>query len=642
MPKITIQPQNITVTVAPGAILLDALRQAGITVDAPCGGRGTCGKCVVHVSSGGIDSDSRGVLPGDVVDEGYVLACKSRIGNAPAVIEVSGVAARDGGKFTDAYEDLRLIDPHLLPQALTLKPLTRKVHLSVPQPKLGDGLSDLDRLRRSIREQAHFESPHLPLALVHSLADSVRADHGSVTVTLAAAEQHCCRVVAIDHGDTTAWHYGISVDIGTTTIAVMLSSLTDGEVIAARTDYNDQISCGLDVISRINYARRPKGLAELRSRVLDTVNRLISRLCADHEVKCEHIVCAAVSGNTTMTHLLLGLNPEYIRLEPYTPTVLEVPDLSAGDVGLAINPQAVVRISPAIGSYVGGDITAGLLCSEFAGGSEDVCLFIDIGTNGELVIGNHEFLLACACSAGPAFEGGGIECGMRATTGAIERVVVDPQSGICRFWAIGNSPPRGICGSGMISLLAQLLTSGWIDAAGKFDRSRPSPAIRIDGRQASYLLAPAGQSATGAELCISELDIDNIIRAKAAIYSACGLMLDQVGMNFDHVARIYIAGGFGRFLDIDKARIIGLVPDLPLEKFHYLGNASLSGSSMLLISQEHRTRQHALSRRMTYVELSTDPAYMDQYTAALFLPHTDLERFPSVRALLQNAKNPQG
>jgi uncharacterized 2Fe-2S/4Fe-4S cluster protein (DUF4445 family) len=281
---------------------------------------------------------------------------------------------------------------------------------------------------------------------------------------------------------------------------------------------------------------------------------------------------------------------------------------------------------------VGGDITAGILCTDLATATEEVNLFIDIGTNGEIVLGNSSFLMTCACSAGPAFEGSGIECGMRASTGAIEKVQVDPATGLARYSTVGNVPPRGICGSGMIDLVAQLFLTGWIDAAGKFDRVRPCAAIRIEGRRASYTLAAAGESGTGKPILVTEIDIENILRTKASIYAACALMLSQVGLRFEDLRHIYIAGGFGRFLDLENATVIGLVPDLPRERFRYIGNSSLMGSYMVVVSQDYRQRQLELAQRMTYLELNTDPAYMEQYTGALFLPHTDPTRFPSVTA----------
>jgi len=351
-----------------------------------------------------------------------------------------------------------------------------------------------------------------------------------------------------------------------------------------------------------------------------------------NEIHPNTISNAVVSGNTVMTHLLLGLDPEYIRLDPYTPTVMEVPYVTAAEVGLQINPDSWVYFSPCVGSYVGGDITSGLLCTDLATDSPALNLFIDIGTNGEIVVGNGEFLLACACSAGPAFEGGGIECGMRAALGAIEKVEIDPSTAKASYVTIGGVPPRGICGSGMIDLLANLFLTGWIEPNGRFNRTRSSPFINIEGRRAVYTIVPTEESSHGKPLVLHETDFENILRAKAAIYSACEMLIHQAGMSFDYLEHIYIAGGFGRFLDLEKAAVIGLVPDLPREKFQYIGNSSLVGSYMAVVSQEYRQRQLQVSRRVTYLDLNSDPSYMDHYTAALFLPHTDLNRFPSVES----------
>ncbi|MCK5843526.1 MAG: DUF4445 domain-containing protein [Victivallales bacterium] len=632
MPKITFTPSGKSITVSPGTELLDAAREADVEVKAPCGGKGTCGKCIVRITSGEVDSNSLGVLPGTSVADGFVLACKTKIIDSDITVEVPEQSGRTGGKFTDAEEDTRLVRRELFPEKWNFDPLAVKWCVDVPDPQLEDGLSDIDRLTRKLQLDWGKKEFIYPLSVIRDVANTLRKENGNVTATL-IREPERFRVIDIEPGNTTVRHYGIAVDIGTTTIAVQLIFLPLAESIATRSDYNDQVECGLDVISRINYARRPDRLEELRERVLKTINSLIRQICGSHSVAPEEICNAVISGNTTMIHLLLGLNPEYIRLDPYTPTLLETPYLTADEVGININPQSWVYISPNVGSYVGGDITAGILCTDLATDSEDVSMFIDIGTNGEVVIGNNDFMMTCACSAGPAFEGGGIEFGMRAALGAIEAVCVDPETGICEYRAIGDVKPEGICGSGMISLLADLFISGWLDSAGKLNRDKASKAINVSGRFATYTIAPAEETKHGKPIIISELDIENIIRAKAAIYSACALMLEQVGMGFEDLANVYIAGGFGRFLDLEKATIIGLVPDLPRDRFHYIGNSSLTGTYMVLVSQEFRTKQIELAKRMTYVELSTDPEYMDQYTGALFLPHTDPDRFPSVTAI---------
>ncbi len=630
MPVVTFQPLGKTIVAPAGALLMDCARRADVAIDAPCGGKGTCGKCMVRVIAGAVDSRSLGTLSQELVADGYVLACKAILLNDDVTVEVPQKTGWEGGKFVESLEEECLIRRELLPDKWEFDPLAVKWMVEVPPAGLEDGLSDFDRFSRAIQKDWGPYEVVCSINVLRGLADTLRIDNGRVTVSL-VREDNRINVLRVEPSDSTAHNYGIAVDIGTTTVAVQLVSLELGKIVATQSDYNSQISCGLDVISRINYARLPERREELRIRVLNTVNGLIKKTTSAHGVSPQEICNAVISGNTTMLHLLLGLNPEYIRLDPYTPTIMKSLHLTASEVGIAINPDSWVCLSPCVGSYVGGDITAGLLCTDLATDSAEVNLFIDIGTNGEIVIGNCDFLMACACSAGPAFEGGGIECGMRAALGAIERVEVDAATGACRCWTVGGTTPLGICGSGIIALLADLFITGWIDSAGKLNRSKPSPAIEISGRNAVYVLVSAAESGTGKALRITESDFENIIRTKAAIYSACALMLKQVGMTFNDLSCIYIAGGFGRFLDLDKATILGLIPDLPREKFKYIGNSSLMGSYMTLVSRDYYQRQIELANRMTYLELSSDPSYMDQYMAALFLPHTDRSLFPTVK-----------
>ena len=628
MPSVHFLPSGTVVHVPPGSGLLDAARQAGVEIESSCGGEGTCGTCIVRITSGQADSRSLGTLPQAAVAEGCVLACVTRLLDTDLTVEVPKQQGLTGGKFAPENET-HLVRLELLPCQWEFDPLAVKWLLQVEPPQLESGHSDLDRLTRAIQQDWGKRPVEFSLLGLRTVADTLRAAQGQVTATI-VRDSGRLHVINIEPGDTTLRHYAVAIDVGTTTIAVQLINLAVAQIVAAQSDYNDQIACGLDVISRINYARTPARLEELRARVLGSINRLIHRMARSRGVEPGEISNAAVSGNTVMTHLLLGLNPEHLRLAPYTPTLLQVPYLRNSEIGIEINPQAWIHFSPAVGSYVGGDITAGILCTDLATTTEKINLFIDIGTNGEVVLGNNSFLMACACSAGPAFEGSGIECGMRASTGAIEKVQVDAATGVPRYSTVGNVPPRGICGSGMIDLVAQLFLTGWLDAAGKFDRGRSCAAIAVDGRRASYTLASAVESGTGKPIMVTEIDIENILRTKASIYAACALMLNQVGLRFEDLCHIYIAGGFGRFLDLENATVIGLIPDLPRERFHYIGNSSLMGSYMVVVSQDYRQRQLELARRMTYLELNTDPAYMEQYTGALFLPHTDPARFPTV------------
>jgi uncharacterized 2Fe-2S/4Fe-4S cluster protein (DUF4445 family) len=633
MPEIRFLPSGRVVSAVSGTTVLEAARQAGIELDSPCGGKGTCGKCVVRIASGDADSDSLGILSAEAVAAGSVLACATRVLKEDLEVEVPERSGWKGGQFSDADEDLSLVSRELLPERWELDPLALKWHLVVPPPARDEGLSDLDRITRAFARDWGPGPVLYPLGAMRKAADALRSEDGSLTVTV-IRDELSFRVVDLEAGDRTSRCFGLAIDVGTTTIAVQLVFLPTARVLGTRYDYNAQASRGLDVISRINYARDGERLEELRELALGTINGLIAQVCGAHDVLPGEISNAVVAGNPTMTHLLLGLKPEYIRIDPYTPTVSALPYLTAREVGLRISRASGVSFSPSGGSYGGGDITAGILCTSMVEpGTGGLSLFMDIGTNGEIVIGDGEFLVTCACSAGPAFEGGGIECGMRAAVGAIERVRVDPATGESSIGTIGGAKPLGICGSGMICLLSDLYLTGWMDGQGRLARDRASSRVQVEGRRARYVLAAAEESGTGSPIYVAETDIANIVRAKAAIYSACSMLLEKLGLGFESLDRMYIAGGFGRFLDIDQAIVLGLLPDLDRGKFTYLGNSSLTGAYMALVSRDYKKRMEEAAARMTYIDLGSESAYMDYYTASLFVPHTEAGRFPSVAAL---------
>ena len=673
MINVTFNPQNITAAVQTGAPLLDAARAAGVTCELPCGGKGSCGKCLVKIESGRVDF--RGALSDEFIRQGYVLICRSYAADCDVTVLTRGIEG-EKGKFSDSYEDYARLAADLKPSAADIDFPVKRIELRVPAPKPSDGLSDIDRFTNTLITQGgggFVLNANIPLSVIQKLPSALRENDGNVSVfyhisgdtinvvdinsqfsilnsQLKPSTSHSA--LHTPHSDNNSQHltnrqppaanrpvYGFAVDIGTTTVAVILTD-SEGSYLSAKTAYNEQIFCGLDVISRINYAKKKNGLSELREKVLSSINKLTDELCSENGIDPGQIRAASVSCNTTMAHLFLGIEPEYIRLNPYAPAAYNFPLFTASDVGLEIHENAPVDIAPAVGSYVGGDITAGLLCTQLVTASEKICLFIDIGTNGEIVLGNNEFLMACACSAGPAFEGGGITHGMRAAAGAIEKAEIDPKTKKLTVRTIGNLPPAGICGSGMISLLAEMFKAGFIDAAGRFDRNAGLP-LKITGRTASlqmtndtgqmtnftfHLSPPTSTSQFSildSQLKVSEPDIDNIIRAKAAVFSACRTLLKKAGLDFADVQRLYIAGGFGRWLDLDDAAAIGLLPRLGSDKYVFLGNSSLMGAYMSLISPRHRALRDKTAKKITYIDLGAESGYMEEYTAALFLPHTD-------------------
>jgi uncharacterized 2Fe-2S/4Fe-4S cluster protein (DUF4445 family) len=610
MPLVRFQPADVEIEVPTGTLIHEAALRAGILdLELPCGGEGSCGLCKVELEGRGSPA----------------LACQTKV-TSDIVVRLPNRSEQDARVLGDSHT---LIDPGLLPDPNHLTPLYRRRRLTVPPATIEEHYSDWTRLTRELNGGNGSLPVTAELGILRRMAEDVRENDGALTVDMEESALGL-RVREIQPGHVATHALGLAVDIGTTTVAVQLVDLDDGTLLATETSYNQQVRRGADVISRIDYARNDERLEELRGLVLGTINTLITKIAGTLAIDRRDIRAAFLAGNTVMTHLLLGLPPRHIRESPYVPTVNIVPELRAQEVGLGIDPEAIVACAPSVGSYVGGDITAGLLCTDLPTNHDDVFLFMDIGTNGEIVIGNADWMVACACSAGPAFEGAGIKCGMRAADGAIERMTICDNGHHLKFSVIGGSTPAGVCGSGLISLLGELFRQGVVDRSGRFFEAPGSGRIVQSESRSAFLLARGDDTWDGNDLLITEADLENLIRTKAAIYAACALVLENVGLTWDAITRVYIAGGFGRYIRIADAIFIGMLPDLPLERFRYIGNSSLTGAYIALLSREHRRRLAEIAARITYVDLSSSPHYMDSYVQALFLPHTDMGQFPTV------------
>ena len=626
-------PDDIEVNVAPGTLISDAALKAGIgDLHLPCGGKGACGKCLVEIVSGSANQSGMPHQAKDLAGKRLVASCQTKI-REDIVVRVT--------KSLDASmrvlgDSSLLINQDLLPDREEFSPLYRTELLTVPPASIEEHYSDWQRLVRELIKETGAIPVSTSASVLRSLAEAVREQDGKITV-IAQEDDAGIRVIEVHPGHRIPDTYGVAIDIGTTTIAVQLVDLGDGKILASRATYNAQIVRGADVISRIDYARSSHRQSELRHMVLDSINELIEGVSAEADIHREAIHAAFIAGNTTMIHLLLALEPRYIREAPYVPTVNTVPTLPASDVGLKINPKAVVSCAPGVGSYVGGDITAGLLCTDLPNNHEEVFMFLDIGTNGEIVLGNADWMVACACSAGPAFEGSGIKCGMRATDGAIEYMDISEDASQVTYDVISSGKPVGICGSGLIALLGQLLLRGIVDQSGHFNMELNTERLVQTDNTRGFVLEWGANTGDGNDLIITEPDIENLMRTKAAIYAACSLILGNVGLDWSVISRFYIAGGFGRYIQIDDAVLIGLLPDLPYEKFTYVGNSALTGAYIALMSGERRRQLVQITQKMTYIDLSSDPKYMDSYLGALFLPHTDIKQFPTVAAKLGKA-----
>ena len=621
MPWVRFVPAERRVEVAAGTLLHEAAVRAGLEgLELPCGGQGTCGLCLVEVRASG---DLAGRL---------APACQTRV-----VEDLTVRILEQQDRAMEVVGDSRfLAGPGALPESGALSPLFRQLALAVPPASIDEHYSDWLRLARALEGAGCSPPMGARLDLLRGLAKTLREQGGQVVAGVEDGPSGT-RVTTVSAGRDAAPVYGVAIDLGTTTVAVQLVDLADGRILGTATGYNRQLTRGADIISRIDYARSPERRRELRKLALETINGLIRELAADRPA--DRIQAAFLAGNTTMVHLLLGLPPRHIRETPYVPTVNPVPRLRAGEVGLDLLPEAAVQCAPGVGSYVGGDITAGLLATELPRTREQVFLFMDIGTNGEIVVGNADWMVSCACSAGPAFEGSGIKCGMRAATGAIQHVAISPDLHRVEYDVIGGGRPAGVCGSGLISLLGELFLRGLVDAAGHLQAGGGTDRLVETEQGRGFRVEVAGRTASGEDLILSEADIANLIRTKAAIYAACALILQNVGLSWHDIARIYIAGGFGRYLDIADAIRIGMLPDLPRPRFRYIGNAALTGAYIGLLSREHRRLLDDLAARMTYLDLSSDARYMDSYVQASFLPHTDAGQFPTVLQALGEARS---
>jgi uncharacterized 2Fe-2S/4Fe-4S cluster protein (DUF4445 family) len=635
--KHTIQflPDNITISVDKGENLLAAAAEAGVYIHAYCGGDGVCGKCKVKIDEGEVRSNKAN-LKQDDWEQGYRLACLSSV-ESNLVVSIPELTTKSGKALKRKPKTTRTISARSLDALIgewKTDPPVSKLYLELDPPTKDDNISDMQRVMRGIKQvmpdprEPSYDHPELIKILPRALRDS----EWKITLLLLRGKYkgQTFRIIDVESGDTTSRLYGLAVDIGTTTCSGVLIDLNTGEIIAEASGYNGQISYGEDVISRIIYAARPGGLKSLQEKVVTTINTIIEDICREIIISPADISYIMAAGNTVMSHLLLGLDPKYIRESPYVPSVSQFPLTKAADLGIHAHPSVRLFLYPCIASYVGGDIVAGVHACQMAK-SEKISLFIDIGTNGEIVVGNRDWMVCSACSAGPAFEGGGIQYGMRASTGAIENFQIHPETYDPMIVTIGRIKPSGICGSGLISIVSELLEAGVIDQQGKFNRELETSRIR-EGRDGwEYVLAWGQDSLIGEDIIISEVDVDNLMRAKGAMYAGYQTLLDSVGLTFSDLDRVIMAGNFGAYIDLEKAICIGLLPDVDRDKFFYLGNASMLGCQISLSDVDRFRERVEVRQLVTNLELAENVKFMSYYMASLFLPHTDMSLFPSVQ-----------
>ena len=635
--KVTFQIEGgspVTIECNAGDNLLELARRANVAIDAPCSGNGSCGKCRVRLLEGDLDTIRSRHISDEEYKEGWRLSCNSRVvGDCTVLVPDIASAYQSRMKTADLsspkeiaiFEDAQAA---LKASGIVFDNNFMALPLEMTPPSADDTMPDIERLTWAIRERLGDVAVDVPYAVMVKLASTLRANDFKVCVKgeLRMDRFVCMEICAPDDDKVV----GCAIDIGTTTVTMVFVDLKTGKILAKGSSGNGQIRFGADVINRIIEQSRSGGKKKLQDAIVkETLVPIMANLCKSSGVSAKSILRLSIGSNTTMNHLLLGVDADPVRMDPYIPSFFTWKGLLAGDLKLPANPLAPVIIAPNIGSYVGGDITAGTLASGIWD-KDEMSLFIDLGTNGEIVFGNRDFLMSCACSAGPAFEGGDISCGMRATDGAIEACTIDKDTMEPALEIVGDEGQKcvGICGSGIIDIIAELFRCRVINARGQFVRE--GARVRRDAHgMGRYVLATAAESETGREVSINEVDIDNFIRAKGAIFSAIDTLLQSVDMTPDCIDHVYVAGGIGSGINMGNAVRIGMFPDVELEKFSYIGNSSLTGAYAMVISDQATEKTHEVAANMTYLELSTYPGYMDSFVAACFIPHTDARLFPS-------------
>jgi uncharacterized 2Fe-2S/4Fe-4S cluster protein (DUF4445 family) len=631
------------VQVPTGTLISEAAHLAGVEIGQPCGGQGRCGRCTVQVQSGAVRRRSALRLSNEDVEAGFALACQTVIeGDAVILIPPQEKIER---RLTTDRVAAEISPP--VGYNPDLDQTMRRVVLRMQPPRLDDQTDDLSRLQTAFRQQVGFTQVDVSIANLRQLGTTLRLADWEVTAVVEILGEPISgqiheRLVAlfprVVFNDEPLW--GVAIDIGTTTISLWLVDLMTGEVYAQVAEYNGQIARGEDVISRIIYSSKDGGIQEMQMRVMETINNLLDQACKRANADPLEIVKACVAGNSTMIHLFMAIPAAQIRLSPFITVANHIPHALASDIGLHIHPEATVDCLPGVASYVGSDISAGVYASGMDD-TEKLSLFIDIGTNGEIVLGDREWLMTCACSAGPAFEGAGVLHGMRATRGAIEEVWIaspaSPRPYEPSYRVIGGGKARGICGSGLISTLAELFITGIMDKAGNINLSLASinPRIRSGEHGGEYVIAWASETDQGHDIMITNVDIDNLKRAKAAIYAGFKVLAESASVPLELVEQFLIGGSFGKYINIEKAVQIGLLPDIPWDRFQFLGNTAVRGAYYALLDWKAREKIADIASRMTYIELSADNLFYEAFTSALFFPHTDLASFPTVEAAFE-------
>jgi len=626
MVKVIIKSDNIIIDVEKGVTLLQVIRKAGIDIAIECGGFGVCGKDRVIVLDGQqnltplTNAEFRHFSKDDI-SKGYRLACQAKVLGDVIILVPEEIRIKERGR--------RVVSQGFM-QKIEVNPFIRKIEIMLPEPTLEDQRADLDRLLDTLRNVLNTDNIDVDLDLIRDLPIKLRAYNWHLNVILWGN-----KIISIEPiGGLTRDIYGVTVDIGTSKIVVHLVDLMNGEIRAVDFDENPQLAYGADIMSRMTYADKgPENLRELHDLVINAINNLIGRVCKKAGVPLGKIYEIVVVGNTAMHHFFLNLPTKYLGRSPFTPVVEKTLSFRARELGLRGNPGAMVTVLPNIAGFVGADAVADVLATGVID-RKDITLLIDIGTNSEIFVGNSEEIIACSAPSGPAFEGAQTRFGMKAIEGAIERVEIDGD-GEVKYEVIGDVKPRGITGSAMIDIVAGLFKNGFIDRRGKLRKDLNNKRIRRYGEEWGYVIAWAHETSIDKDIVVFERDITEIMLAKAAIFSGISIAMSTRRVDVKDINEIFVAGSFGNHIDPVNAKIIGLIPDIPNDRIRFVGNTAIMGADMALLSGEARAKAEEIARRVKYIELSAHPLFQKEFYSAIYIPHRDIDKFPTVKELLK-------
>jgi uncharacterized 2Fe-2S/4Fe-4S cluster protein (DUF4445 family) len=626
--SVRFEPSGLKVKVPSGTTLLEAAHGAGIYLSSICGGDGYCGKCKVIISQGQFHSRPSPLLSPEEIRENIVLACQTKVLSDLTVtvpkshsLETSQVLMD-----TDACILGKLMGQTQV-ELFEYDPLIRKLCVGMSPPTVLDHTADHERLYAAIRELIDAPVMQTGFHILQKLSNVLREDNYQAAVTI-GQRGGTTEVIEVEPGRRCKTNYAVAVDIGTTTVVAHLIDMTNGKTIDTEATYNSQMSFGEDYIRRIIYAEQTNSFNQLQECLVHDVNDLIITMAVRQRIDLQDITAVICAGNTAMIHFLLNLDPTRIRREPYVASAALVPPIRAAEAGIQINKRGLLYCLPSVSAYIGSDIVAGVLTTRIYT-KEKLSIFVDMGTNGEIVLGNKDWLVCASSSAGPAFEGSGIKCGMRAGSGAIESLNIVNGDEI-RFKTIGDSQPIGICGSGLLDTLSELFVNGIIDRTGRLNFTGDPRLTEGDDGMQFQLVEPQNSHP---EIAITQADINNLIRSKAGVFAAIRILMNSTQTKLEDIDSVYIAGGFGNFLNVQRAVTIGMLPDMPPDRLRFVGNTSIAGAKTVLLSRKAVETAERIAGSMTYFDLMGNPDYMDEFIKAKFLPHTDLSLFPSVRNL---------